>query len=737
MYVGLGKTTLCKSIFKTMEINKEFEVRIWICVSHDFEFIQLLNRVIEKIEGKHPRNIPDLHTLEAKLKEVMNGRKFLLVLDDIWDTFEPCRDPLRGCLEDVGVSKGNTILATSRLKGTLEKLDGSCILPLEKLSDEDSRSLFKQCVGENNLSDRTKADLGWEMLSRCDGVPLAIKALGRLLKSQNSTSQWRKIEQDHDILNKVDDILPSVMLSFKYLPSVERFDHLGNVQACKMHDVVRSLALHISKGDTEITERRSFLKEGLSLELSNGLIASLGTTQQEFIKQIKHLRALSLVDAGLEELPDWICELKHLRYLDISRNRIESLPIGLGKLYYLQTLIIADNFVAYSQSMPKFPKEFTKLNNLRHLCSNLDMEIPNGIGMLTSLQTLPAIDVDKHPWGGTASELGNLHNLKGSLQLTGFRDAGIIQELKEMKLGTKEKVEKLVLRFRSHQFRNEDVNMLMLEALEPHRNLVSLEIDGYQSKVLPNWMMEMKGYGGYDLNNLVSLDIRFCYFLEQLPSMKNSSALKILKISACERAKSLQNLECLTSLQCLDLIMCSEMQNLPDIKTLSCLEVLRINECRKMTCLPTGLSNLPNLKTLEISELSPDVSIFPFPNLNHLSPLSTCLRELHMQAYMMYKVVNLPNQIRHLCQLRYLEINNFTSLEELPEWLGDLTSLETLVLVLLPLVKYLPSQATMKGLSQLTTLVIHDCTQLEPACSPDGSEWKKIEHIRYVGELTG
>ena len=101
----------------------------------------------------------------------------------------------------------------------------------------------------------------------------------------------------------------------------------------------------------------------------------------------------------------------------------------------------------------------------------------------------------------------------------------------------------------------------------------------------------------------------------------------------------------------------------------------------------------------------------------------------------MDKVVYLPNQIQHLCQLRYLEIEAFNSLKELPEWLGNLTSLETLVLRWLPLVEYLPSESTMKGLSQLMKLHIHDCFQLKQACSPDGSEWIKIQHIRHVGEF--
>ncbi|KAJ8451454.1 hypothetical protein Cgig2_017845 [Carnegiea gigantea] len=99
------------------------------------------------------------------------------------------------------------------------------------------------------------------------------------------------------------------------------------------------------------------------------------------------------------------------------------------------------------------------------------------------------------------------------------------------------------------------------------------------------------------------------------------------------------------------------MQNLSDIRSLSCLEVSGIKQCGKMTCLPTGSSNLPNLKTLEICELSPDVSIFPFPNLNDLSPPSASLQELHINPAPLHYtlrraalpiVEHLPSQLTRL-----------------------------------------------------------------------------------------
>ena len=151
-----------------------------------------------------------------------------------------------------------------------------------------------------------------------------------------------------------------------------------------------------------------------------------------------------------------------------------------------------------------FPKEFTKLNKQVRLYTDIKMEILHGIGILTSLH-IASYKSNKHSWGGTASKLGNLRNLNGRLNLQGFSDAGIVEELKKVNMGAQESIEELNLSFYSHLNHNqEDVNHVkMLAALEPHPNLVALEIYRCQFKVLPNWMMEMTGYGGHALDHLV------------------------------------------------------------------------------------------------------------------------------------------------------------------------------------------------------------------------------------------
>ena len=317
-----------------------------------------------------------------------------------------------------------------------------------------------------------------------------------------------------------------------------------------------------------------------------------------------------------------------------------------------------------------------------------------------------------------------------------------VQEAKEVKLGMKNNINELFLSWDERHPTGDDLlenEKMVLEALQPHANLSSLEILCYHGKEFPPWVREMTGCGGSPFSNLVCLTINCCYGLEHLPtSLKNLIALKQLIILDCENAISFpSHLECLTSLQELRLIGCNKMENIiADIAPLVNLRRVIIRECPSMTCLPTGISDLPRLRELDIGGFSSELDIFPFPTTDTngsefvgRSKFKSLVRiDLHGSG--MYKVKSLPNSIQYLNQLRDLHIWNFRSLEALPEWLGNLTSLRVLGLWYLPNLKSLPSRAAIR---HLTRLVIHVCPQLKEACAREtGAEWPKLQHIPNV-----
>ncbi|KAJ8425660.1 hypothetical protein Cgig2_015328 [Carnegiea gigantea] len=129
------------------------------------------------------------------------------------------------------------------------------------------------------------------------------------------------------------------------------------------------------------------------------------------------------------------------------------------------------------------------------------------------------------------------------------------------------------------------------------------------------------------------------------------------------------------------------MENITaDIAPLVSLRNVRIRHCTNMTCLPTGISDLPSLEELAIGELSAELDMFPFPKTDLNSDCeddilpSLCsvngneiigrrkfksLVELELLGNGMDKVKSPPNQIKYLRQLRHLVIWGFSSLEAL------------------------------------------------------------------------
>ena len=111
---GLGKTTLAKQVFNDHGISKHFDLRIWICVSDDFNVKRILQSIIECSTVKNP-NLNNLEARRKKVEEALQSKKYLLVLDDVWNEDQEKWKELKGKLRCATAAKGATILVTTRL----------------------------------------------------------------------------------------------------------------------------------------------------------------------------------------------------------------------------------------------------------------------------------------------------------------------------------------------------------------------------------------------------------------------------------------------------------------------------------------------------------------------------------------------------------------------------------------------------------------------------------------------
>ncbi|BBG93361.1 hypothetical protein Prudu_001347 [Prunus dulcis] len=80
-------------------------------------------------------------------------------------------------------------------------------------------------------------------------------------------------------------------------------------------------------------------------------------------------------------------------------------------------------------------------------------------------------------------------------------------------------------------------------------------------------------------------------------------------------------------------------------------------------------------------------------------------------------------------------MNSFDSIEALPKWLGNLTSLIYLKMRDCKNLMYLPTVEVVQRLTKLGTLVISGCPLLAERCAKEsGPEWHKISHIPHIRE---
>ncbi|XXG52497.1 hypothetical protein AAC387_Pa03g0815 [Persea americana] len=217
---GLGKTTLAKLVFNQEVVQNHFELRIWICVSCDFDIIRLGNEIIERATRHNP-SLSNVEELQLRLKETLSGKKFLLVLDDVWNEEPEKWYRLRDLLLCGG--RGSRIVVTTRSPKVASIMSNIQPDILKPLSEDVCWSLFCQRAFGNQREETAHPDLvpiGREIVTKCGGIPLAVTTLGGLLFDKRSESRWKSV-RDSEMWSLPEEIgngiLPALRLSYNYL----------------------------------------------------------------------------------------------------------------------------------------------------------------------------------------------------------------------------------------------------------------------------------------------------------------------------------------------------------------------------------------------------------------------------------------------------------------------------------------------------------------------------------------
>lgn len=469
-----------------------------------------------------------------------------------------------------------------------------------------------------------------EIVERCDCLPLAVKVLGGLLCRKSRTRDVWKDVSSHDTwsITGIDrDINKAVCLSYEDLPShlkqcfmycslfpkdelirqgiivqlwiAEGYVHnktssrpledLGGkyymelvsrnllepdkatygLVASKMHDIVRSFAKYIMKGEGVLLSEGQDANGVFSsptklrhLSISNKAVgldnlqkqASLRTLMlfgrntvielKDLLRNLSCIRVLSLVDVHQVELPDSICHLRHLRYLSLSNSAsISSIPRDIGDLKFLQSID-----VAWSNNISQLPSSILKLRKLRSLDirGTAITSVPRGFRELqdfTSLYGFPTHSDGSEDGWCSLEELGPMSNLQ-ALEISGLEKASSGSMAAKAMLSRKNDLRELYLIFTSRLGEDGEVKddiseeehertEKVLANLCPPTCIGELAITGYFASRLPQWMRTMSAFES--LRMLCLEDYACC---TQLPA--GLGQLPFLDLLLFDRAPSIQ-----------------------------------------------------------------------------------------------------------------------------------------------------------------------------------------------------
>ncbi|KAB2594794.1 disease resistance protein RGA2-like [Pyrus ussuriensis x Pyrus communis] len=425
---GLGKTALAQLIFNDEVIQNHFELKIWTCVSNVFELDILVKKILQS------KNHDEIEQLQNDLRKKVDGKKYLLVLDDVWNENREKWLSLKNLL--MGGGEGSRVLITTRSKIVATISDAAKSYTLKGLNEDQSWSLFKKMAYKDGkeLENSTIKAIGEEVAKKCQGVPLAIRTIGGILFTKDDETDWLNFKEKtlSKINQEQNDILPTLKLSYDVLPShlkhcfaycslfppdykisVQRLirlwvaqgfikstdenkgledvayeyykellwrsffqeeekDEFGIIRSCKMHDLMNELAILVSGVGSVVVE----------------------PNQKNFHEKLHHVSFNFEIDLSKREVPTLLAKAKKIRtFLFLCQNKWSG-RVGSSCDSFCATIV--SNFKSLRMlslnelEITTLPNCLRKMKHLRYLdLSGNPMErLPDWIVGLSNLETL-------------------------------------------------------------------------------------------------------------------------------------------------------------------------------------------------------------------------------------------------------------------------------------------------------------------------------------------------------------
>ncbi|RVW93444.1 hypothetical protein VitviT2T_030599 [Vitis vinifera] len=427
---GLGKTTLAQLVYNDERVVNHFEFEIWACISDDSgDGLDVKLWVKKILKSMGVQDVETLDGLKDVLYEKISQKKYLLVLDDVWNE-NPRKWYAVKKLLMVG-ARGSKIIVTTRKLYVASIMGDKSPVSLKGLGEKESWALFsKLAFGEQEILEPEIVEIGEEIAKMCKGVPLVIKSLATILQSKREPGQWLSIRNNKNLLSLGDEnenVLGVLKLSYDNLPTHLKQCFTYCALFPKDYEIEKKLVVQLwmaqgyiqssydnkeqleDTGDQYVEEllSRSLLKTARTNHFTNTLMYKMHNLMHDLAQLIVKPEILVL-RSGDNNIPK---EARHvLLFEEVNPIINASQKISLRTFFMVNedgfeddskddSIINTSSKCLRVLSLNKFnikkvPKFVGKLSHLRYLdLSNNDFKVlPSAIARLKHLQTLKVID---------------------------------------------------------------------------------------------------------------------------------------------------------------------------------------------------------------------------------------------------------------------------------------------------------------------------------------------------------
>ncbi|KAL6005898.1 hypothetical protein ACLOJK_039943 [Asimina triloba] len=650
---GLGKTTLAQKAFNDDGVRTHFDLRAWVFVSQQFSVRELLQAVGKQCFMSFVEHMDRMseEQLMAEISVSLRGKRYLIVLDDMWHY--DAWDALRYAFPDE--NNGSRFLLTTRNRDVALYADPiSGPLELRLLKDEESWELFfrKAFPGQEVGCPPHLEPIRKEIVKNCQGLPMAIVLMGKLL-SRKEDREWEAVLRSIrwqlseglvpivGILSQSYDDLPySMKPCFLYLGIFpedyvfsahiliqlwaaegflleQEFETLeeggedilmgliernmiqvtertssGRIQSCRIYSILWNLCIQKAKEDKFLvvdrwTDPLSCKGRRLSCHQDASNYAHLDSFPP-------HLRSVFLFNKKegqvLERSPEKFLfggRLKFLRVLNLEKVEVRAMPGEIGNLVHLRYIRCTD---ASIKSLPSSMANLHKLQTLYvwNTSNEGSLHIPSAVGqMLQQLRHLKLIT--------TYEGFG----LGGNSRSNPFFSKNFLEIIPNAMAYYEEAVT-LANRVESHRV-SELYHIDRNSMSNPARPLSSLLIS--RTFELMGKLKKLPQHCDFP-SNLSKLILHDSSLSEDpLPLLEKLENLRFLEL----RYNSFigKTMACsadgFPQLQSLHLVMLPNLEEWTvEEESMPRLSLLQIFECEQLKAIPEGLQHVTTLETLEL-----------------------------------------------------------------------------------------------------------------------------------------